>query len=112
MTNTRVGSGNGRVAMQVSIDGRPRTIMIEPEAAIQIANQIATEAVRLLSRGATADMGVDTILLHPFDARGQAHLMLGTEHGPFTFRLGAKALQSLAAAAEGALEHGDVGGQV
>jgi hypothetical protein len=110
MKNARVGTNGKNVALTVPVDGRSRTLNLDPVDAIQIANQIATAAIPLVDRRAPASMEALEIALHPYDSAGLAHFLVATEHGPFVFGLDAEKLLGFSKSAEAALEFGAHGG--
>jgi len=104
MKDVSVARGNANVVFRVPVDGRPRSLMLDPVDAIQMANQIATAAIDLVTVPATAAMTASDFHLKPYDETGHAHLAIITEHGPFVIRMTPEGLRALATAGEAALE--------
>jgi len=110
MKNAMVGSNGRNVVLAVPVDGRTRNLQIEPTDAIQIANQMATAAVKLTPAKAPASMEALSLALKPYGTDGLAHLAVETEHGPFVLALDNATLRGLASAAQAALELGKPSG--
>lgn len=111
MTDVGVSAASGSVVFRVPVDGRPRSLRLDPVDAIQMANQIATAAIEIVPVAARAAMTAEDFHLKPYDASGNAHLAIITEHGPFVIRLTAEGLHALATAGEAALEFARAAGR-